>query len=450
MATSHDRGGASLVQELFGVNVQEQGRGFYVALELLAIARGVMLLDPNQLLAPTSGHVTYVRASHDLARRIAVGEELQQEVLASAVQGDAAYETLSALLSSLLVEVPGRRRTPRWFSSHFYPFVGELVHYDAVQRRGAPAIERYVFRDGGGWAYHVLRSDPDGVRRTEARDGLAVLVGDSGTPLGRVAAALQSHDAARPTEFTDLSESESEPRDADSPWPELLRRGVHSIVSRTQVPRAKRTESLMHWVPYCLARHQLHLARRALGEPDAMILLDATHDANPLRRRSQESLDKFRWNIAKALTERAAQHQQAASERGDVDQAERWAKFAQPNANITKSPRAFFSETLAAVGALNSTSGRRHFTFKPPMLEALVAALLAPGEEVEFYRFCQRLHTELGLVVDDRTARSAGLTTDIDAGVFALNAEAFKLRLASAGLLTHYSDATSIIHGEPR
>jgi hypothetical protein len=450
MAAIHDRGGASLVQELFGVNVQEQGRGFYVALELLAIARGVLLLEPDQLLDPATTPVTYVRSSHDLARRIAVGEDLPPETLLSAVQGDAAYETLSALLSSLLVEVPGRRRTPRWFSSHFYPFVGELVHYDAVQRRGAPAIERYVFRDGGGWAYHVLHSDPVATRRTETRDGLALLVGDSGSPLGRVAAALHSHDSAAPTEFTDQSEAESDPRDADSPWPDLLRRGVHSLVTRTQLPRAKRTESLMHWVPYCLARHQLHLARRALGESAPTVLVDATREANPLRRRSQESLETFRWNIAGALTQRAAEHQRTAAEAGAAEEAERWAKFAQPNANITKSPRAFFSETLAAVGALNSTSGRRHFTFKPPMLEALVRALLEPGDEIEFYRFCQRLHAELGVVVDDRTARTAGLTADIDAGVFALNAEAFKARLASVGLLTHYSDATSIIHGEPR
>jgi hypothetical protein len=450
MATGHDRVGASLVQELFGVNVQEQGRGFYVSLELLAIARGVLLLDPEELLAPTSTPISYMRTSHDLARRIAVGEFIPADTLASAVQGNAAYETLGALLSSLLVEVPGRRRTPRWFSSHFYPFVGEFVHYDAVERRKTPAIERYVFRDGGGWAYHVLRSDSDDSRRSETRSGLATLVGDSNTPLGRVAAALQSHDSARPTAFTDQSEAESEPRDSESPWPDLLRRGAHSIVTRAQVPRAKRTESLMHWVPYCLARHQLHLARRSLDKADALILLDATRDANPLRRRSQQSLETFRWDIATALTERAAEHHRSAVDEGDVERAERWAKFAQPNANITKSPRAFFSETLAAVGALNATSGRRHFTFKPPMLEALVAALLEPGEEVEFYRFCQRLHVELGLVVDDRTARTAGLTTDIDAGVFALNAEAFKARLASAGLLTHYSDATSIIHGEPR
>lgn len=450
MAQSHDRRGASLVQDLFGVNLQEQGRGFYVSLELFAIARGVLLHEPGQLLAPKEGGISFQRASHDLARRIAVGEEVRDETLAPAVQGEPALRTLNALLSSLLVEVPGRRRAPRWFSSHFYPFVGELVHYDAVERRGNPSIERYVFRDGGGWAYHVLRFDPEDRRREETRDSLAALVCDSGSPLGRVAAALQTHDSATAEIWLDQSEAKTEPHDTESPWPELLRRGVHSVVTRMEVPRAKRIESLMHWVPYCLARHQLHLARRSLGKPRELILVDATRDANPLRRCSQESLEEFRWDIAAALTSRAAVQYQAALDRGDIEKAEPWGKYAQPNATFTKSPRAFFSETLAAVGALNSTSGRRHFTFKPPMLEALVAALLEPGEEEEFYRFCQQLHEQLGLVIDDRTARTVDLTAAIDGGVFAVNAEAFKARLEAAGLLTHYSDATSIIHGEPR
>lgn len=450
MPSSHDRGGAAIVQGLFGVNLQEQGRGFYVPLELLAIVRGVLHLDPSELLDPAVEVVRYARTSHDLARRIAVGEELPPETLARAVQGTATTETLNALLSSLLVEVPGRRRAPRWFNSHLYPFVGELVHYDAVERRGKPAIERYTFRDGGGWAYNVLRSDPDSVQRTQTRDGLAELVGDSGSALGRVASALQTHDSATAEPLRDESEAETKTFEEDSPWPELLRSGVHAIVTRSAAPRAKRIESLMHWVPYCLARHQLHLARLALGQPREVILVDATRDANPLRRRSQESLDEFRWNIAAALSTQAKDRHHLAVELGDESQAERWEKYAQPNASFTKSPRAFFSETLAAVGALNSTSGRRHFTFKAPMLEAVVAALLRPGDEQEFYRFCHRLHEELGLVVEERTARTTDLTAAIDAGVFAVNAEAFKGRLAAAGLLTHYSDATSIIHGEPR
>lgn len=442
--------GSLIVQDLFGVNLEEQGRGFYVSLELFAIVRGVLKYKPDELLSPTVDVISYMRVSHDLARRIAVGEEIGAKTLEPAVQGTFALATLNALLSSLLVEVPGRRKAPRWFSSHFYPFVGELVHYDAVVRRKEPSIERYLFRDGGGWAYHVLRFDPENQRRESTRDALSELVGDSASPLGRVALALQTHDTASAESWVDQSEASTKPHDAESPWPELLRRGVNAIVTRTAVPRAKRIESLMHWVPYCLARHQLHLARASLGMPREVILVDATRDANPLRRRSQESLDEFRWNIATALTANARTRHQVALDEGAPSKAERWARFAQPNAAFTKSPRAFFSETLAAVGALNSTSGRRHFTFKAPMLEALVAAMLAPGEEAEFYRFCQRLNVELGLVIDAKTARRTGLTTSIDSGVFAVNAEAFKARLAAAGLLTHYSDATSIIHGEPR
>jgi hypothetical protein len=54
------------------------------------------------------------------------------------------------------------------------------------------------------------------------------------------------------------------------------------------------------------------------------------------------------------------------------------------------------------------------------------------------------------VVVDDRTARGEGLTRSIDGGVFRVNSEAFRSRLSAAGLLTHYSDATSIVHGEPK
>lgn len=447
---AHDRGGADLVKDVFGVNLQEQGRGFYVSLELLAIARGVLSRSPLELLAPNDGPISYERLSHDLARRIAVGNIVPPDELALAVQGPGTLETLEALLASLLVEIPGRRKAPRWFAAHFYPFVGELVHYDAAERRGKPAIERYVFRDGGGWAYYTLRTDPDATRRRATRDAIETLVGDSRTSLGRVASALHAHDFASAQPLTDGSEGETETFESLSPWPELLRRGIHSIVTRTDVPSTKRIEGLMHWTPYCLARHELHLARRYLGLDREAILIDATRDANPVRRRSQEQLDEFRSQIASCLTARAEQKYEAAIAREDIAEGERWEKYTHANANFTRSPRAFFSESLAAVGALNSTVGRRHFTFKAPLLEALVSALVPPGRDEEFFVFCTRLHDELGLVLDDRTANATGLTTSIDAGVFAVNAEAFKARLRATGLLTHYSDATSLVHGDQR
>src|SRR5205823_18286 len=127
-------------------------------------------------------------------------------------------------------------------------------------------IERYVFRDAGGFAYHVLRTDPDHVRRHRVSEGLLALVLDSGTALGRVAAALRSHDAAvASTPFVDESERQTDPLDDSSPWPGLLRSGVHWIVSRQGTPPAKRIEQLLHWVPYCVARHQLRLARARLA-----------------------------------------------------------------------------------------------------------------------------------------------------------------------------------------
>ena len=123
-----------------------------------------------------------------------------------------------------------------------------------------------MFRDAGGFAYHILRTDRVEERRRRVRVGLLALVDDSGTALGRVASALREHDAAQAEEpFVDESEGKSDPHDDVSTWPEILRAGVDRIVSRTETPSAKRVEQLLHWVPYCIARHELRLARYELG-----------------------------------------------------------------------------------------------------------------------------------------------------------------------------------------
>lgn len=447
MASTRDRKGAEIVHELFGANLQQQGRGFYVALELLAMIRGTYEIDPANVLAPGSELVRYRRSSHDLARRIATATHVPDQELDAAVQGPRSLETLQALLSSLVITVPGRRRTPKWYAAHLYPFVGELVHYNAVERRRIPAIERYVFRDGGGLAHHILRTDQDAPRLRRIRAGLQDLVRDSETALGRIAAALRSHDTAPKAEpFADESERQTDPHEEDSQWPDTLRRGVDRIVSRRAIPAAKRVEQVLHWTPYCVARHQLRLARKHLGLPTDTIPVDLTSDANPLRARSQAVMEGFRWNIVQAIVSTARGQQK----RSAPEQRQSFERYTVDNASFASSPRAFFSETLAAVGALNATVGRRHFTFKAPMLEALAAAMIEPGHEVEFHNFCDTLYDRLDLVIDDRSARMAEFTIDIDEGVFATNAASFRSKLAAVGLLTHYSDATSMVHGETR
>lgn len=454
-----DRSKAEVVFDLFGVNLEQQGRGMYVSLELFAIARGVYEMSPDALLDPGENVVSYLRASHDFARRIAVNAEIDEKALNAAVDDEETLATLQALASSLLVQIPGRRRSPSWYNAHLYPFVGELIHYDAAERHKAgtprgtkvPHIERYVYRDGGAWAYRVLRTDPNQSRLSATRDGLEDIVRDSDSPLGEIAHALRAHDfdsEMRP--YEDRSESTIVTFEDRSPWPEHLRRGANFIVSRSYVPRSKRIESLMHWTPYCLARHQLHLARTSLDLPLETVFVDFVKDATPLRRLSQDALDGFRKNIVNAVIDRATGLYNDALAIGDVALAGRYARHMTASVAGTGSPRAFFSETLAAVGALNASTGRRHFTMKPPMLEAIVAATLEPGREEEFYGFCARLYDDYRIVIDERIAGERDLTVDVDASIFSRNSDVFRTRLAATGLLTQYSDATSLVHGEPR
>lgn len=454
-----DRSKAEVVLDLFGVNIEQQGRGFYVSLELLAIARGVYETAARELLDPTVGVISYQRSSHDFARRVAAGAVIDPQTLHSAVDDEETLAALQALTSSLVVQIPGRRKSPSWYNSHLYPFVGELIHYDAAERwtaglpRGTkmPHIERYVLRGGGAWAYRVLRSDLDNVRRAGTREGLLELVHDGETSLGEIARALRSHDYdAEKEAFADKAEAEIDTFEDRSPWPEYLRRGVNFIVSRTQVPKAKRIESLMHWTPYCLARHQLHLARTSLSLPSETVFVDMLKEASPLRRISQDGLDGFRKNIVNAIIDRATHLHSEAVASGNEEAARRYARHMSQSKAGTGSPAAFFSESLAAVGALNATAGRRHFTLKPPMLEAIVCASLAPGQEEELFGFCSRLFGEYRLIIDDRTAGENDLTVDVDASILARNLDAFRSRLAATGLLTQYSDATSIVRGEPR
>ncbi|MFG3519971.1 hypothetical protein ACGF5S_06885 [Nocardia nova] len=463
------------------MNLDEHGRGFYVSLELLAIARGVYLAhvdEPENFaeLLNDGRDTAFKRTSHDLARRIATNTAIVEgeEELGKAIELDSreTLETLQALFSSLLVEIPGRRVRPSWFTAHFYPFVGELIHYDALERQitrrdasptnekrraqaskvpagsKAPRLERSWFRDGGTWAYKVLRSDPNPDRKHATRQGLTELVQDSGTPLGNLAKALSAHDFDYDETPVHGSDAHIELHENISPWPELLREGTRNIVTRTTVPRAKRTESLMHWVPYCLARHQLHLARTKLGLTDReSILLDFGNAATPLRTESQKIFTRCRKEIVNAITVQT--QEMIAAAHGDEGKRRGYEELT-TSGKAAGSPRAFFSESLAAVGALNATVGRRHFTLKPAMLEALASATVPHDTEMEFDQFCELLHHSYGLVVGSKVAALSRLAYEVDSSVLDHNSKAFRERLAAIGLLTQYSDATSMVRGEPQ
>ncbi|HEY4346868.1 MAG TPA: hypothetical protein VGM80_04705 [Gaiellaceae bacterium] len=455
-----------VVRECFGTGLYVQGRGFFVTLELLAICRG--LLDAGQgkdataVLLPTpDGNETalrYRRRSHDFARRVPVhgGEDLLEDTPEN-LEGDGTRETLAALIDALTIPLPGSRGPLSFKRRMLYPFVGELIHYDAVDRanrssegpRRRIALDRYNYRGAGAFAHRVLRTDDDDVRLNEVRAGLAELVSDSGTSLGRLANALAVHDAAKSDEdFADEGEPRARIIGDGQTWAEHLRDGVRNIVSRRTLPRARRVELLMYWVPYCVARYQLDVASGLLGREQEAIPFDQRPHANTIRRASQRLVSRVPGIIGDALVSVA---ERLATEAGDDDLRRQFEGVARGSASgsTLKDTRAFFTSTMASVGGINAPTGIRHFTVKLPLAEALVNAALPPGATITFDRFCSEiLYARYGLVGDERSASAAGLDTTIDRAEFKENSEAFARQLQSLGLLLEYSDATRLIRAE--
>ena len=319
-----------------------------------------------------------------------------------------------------------------------YPYVGELIHYDATDRkkRGkmVPSIERYKYRGAGGLAHKILRTDPDAKRLGRTREGLQRLVEDSGTALGKLASALSRLDRAPPK----VMEDELEPRCEivrETLWVELLREGVARIVSRKGQPQAKQVEALMRWVPLSIAMHTLALASfrgdKPVDEcpPLPPIPVDCQQGANAVRGMARSSLMNAIGTIFDAMG-RAAKEKHPELLKGP----QKW----------REAPRTFFTSTLHAVGAVNAPAGLRHFCLRAELLEAIVMALVE--DEMSFERFCREiLFDRLRLVVDGDSARRADLLVEVDRRHFDANASALATLFTELGLLRAYSDATRMV-----
>jgi hypothetical protein len=460
--TNTSRLQANVVRTCFGAALSDIGRGFSVTLELLAILRGTLDLPeadgPGILRVPAPGEpVRYMRRSHDFARRMpSQPDDLLRPEELEALEGEDTRATLAALVDALTVPFPGRRAKQTFKQRLLYPYVGELIHYDAVDRRGrGVSLEQHTFRGGGGLAYKMLGRDDDAARLEANESGLLELISDSGSALGRLAAAMQAHDVVPAPDtppFVDERAAAAEPMPGGARWSEALCDGVSNIVGRRSLTRAKRVEMLMHWVPYCVARYQLDVATSVLGRPAIEIPIDLRFGANTIRRASQEVLQKVPTTIGQALA--ATAHQLAEADEVDADDAIAYREIADTALGAKssmKSARAFFPSTMWTVGALNAPSGTRHFTLRLPLLEAIVGAGIRPDEEMPFTDFCRDvLFGRFGLLVDQGAARRSAIGDAIDTAEFDENGEILARKLTTLGLLTEYSDATRMVHAEVR
>jgi hypothetical protein len=435
------RDGEEVVKAAFGASLYEQGRGYYVTLELFALIWGTAARVDKQILPPLDGEpeLSVVRRSHDFARRL-VANMLSPEKAADAFESaqSSSLETVRALLQGLTVATAGRRAPAKnWGATHFYPYVGDLIHYDAVDRRGKPSMERYLFRGGGGLAHRLLRSDPEVLRLDATRRGFARLVGESTGALGSLAAALAAHDEAEPKEFKDGLEPGAEQpldlrRGVACAWAELLRSGVANILGRDRLHQAKKVEALMHWVPYCIARHQLERSAAILGRAVPVLPIDLQARSSSVRDASRSALDTSRGMVFSALERKAVE-----LGKGNL--------LAQRQQTWREGSRGFFTGTLATIGALNALSGKRHFCFRVGMLESMTLAVLRPDEEVPVQEFCRALFERLGVAVDADAAAQTQELADVNRSDFADNEAALRYALRSLGMLREYSDATRMV-----
>jgi hypothetical protein len=113
--------------------------------------------------------------------------------------------------------------------------------------------------------------------------------------------------------------------------------------------------------------------------------------------------------------------------------------------------RAFFGNTAAAGGLLNSWKGRRHFTLKLSAIEALVLAAVPAGTELEFEKFMtQWLFERCRIVAGREGAARAGMLMAFDGTIFEENEQRLADQMRAAGLLKVFSDATRMVSPEGR
>lgn len=442
--------GRDVVQQTFGGALYQQGRGFYSALELLAILRGELLLELRESrqdrVLPETGPATYLRPSHDHARRLLVADD---DVVPGVFDKAGTREAVRALLRGIEVPVPGRRRTPdKWQLRHFYPYPPEAIHYDAVERgpKRKVSVERYLFRGAGGLAHKILRSDPDRGRLEETRIRFRELLADSGSAVGLLLNALAAHDdvSAFPRVggeevvpvFEDKVEEKSLINRGDgalaSPtrWMTFLCEGVSRILRRPELSAFDRIDGLMHWVPWCVAMHQLAMARRCIGVDEAApLVFDAGHAKSPVRSLARRHLGDSTAAIKESLHRGAVEAHAPELVRG--------------SAGWWTGPRTFFTTTMYAVGALNANTGHRHFELRPQLLQTIVHALV--DEPTALSRFCREVLGEKLRMICDEDSAAVGGDIELDGRHLQTNREHLAERLDEVGLLRSFSDSTLMV-----
>lgn len=157
---------------------------------------------------------------------------------------------------------------------------------------------------------------------------------------------------------------------------------------------------------------------------------------------------RMKGNYTAALNEVRARYQ--------TQPLDRTALIRDLSAGVFEALRSDFRDNFQAVhGRLGRAIGliaprkgpSPRFVLGDTLLKTLVMANLRPGETLTFGALLERLFGRYGIVVGPGEARDAGLVERlrINEEFYTYNREALLARMTRAGLVTQYSDATSLV-----
>ena len=484
-----------LAEDIFGVNLQNQNRAFYVPLQLFDVLWGIQDAKTKNVNVPEifadlddKTKILFTRRSHDFARRLLnQADEIEHSnclyvvsepdsnkppcrICSAFANPEKHQEIIEQVLSALTVpDLYAHGRQVQANRRHFRPYLGELMHHDfapvskkernAGRNKDADFLnfERVYYRGAGLLAYDLYRTDEDHKRRDEIKYHLAELVEDSpNDPLGRLISSLQKNDALKsetanynthnPIDKINLSQHQTH-------WAELLRKGTYEILTG-DTGRIKKVDHLMYWIPFCISRHALEQATKITSETEHDTLIVDMGVSPRLKKLSQQSLSSHQ-NILRRAPISAADHvlktgtlanQKLSSEQKAIlekivnpdDEDVKTEQFQNSASNTSK----FYVMSMAHIGALNHNTGVRNYTFKDlGLLEAIVYATITDDEEVTLDEFCELILGKNLRMITDINSADESILEKTDTNDLEKNKKALSDMLLSLGLLTNYSDA---------
>lgn len=412
-----------ITKKLFGGIFDVDGSGHYPGLELINL---VVCCAEGTL--PDADKIHVHRAAHDFARQL-ITEQLDPARRASVLLNEHTAVAVGHLLRCLELDVPNAVKAKGWERTHFFPYTRSLVHWDARKGRQAGVdvqIERRYLRGAGAYAFAVLRRDPNRDRLQAMREGFdALYPRDRDSPLELLAATLRAKGKCDHTPSLDQVEAATSVR--NDIWEDLFRDGMRNILGHIGLPAVQRARAVMAWTSIWLALVEASRALAIQAGPGMAVVVDCAGTHPQLRRAAQRCLKDIVGVVEQVSREEgASQGELSGQQLGKI--------------------RAFFGNTAAAGGLLNSWKGRRHFTLKLSAIEALVLAAVPAGTELEFENFLtQWLFERCRIVAGREGAARAGMLMAFDGTIFEENERRLADQMRAAGLLKVFSDATRMV-----